>query len=717
MKRRQLQLSIRLKLLIFLCVVSILPLLLSLRVLMILAGSSSTKLEDIQIRDGLDQVQRAFQSTEDRLGEAVNAVASWEDLAHFFAAPDHQWLEQNLISWAPQSYKLDYIGLFSPSGGTIYRWCPAMTLDSLKLNPILVSAESSGSGWLSGPRNLMLAAYSDIEIDGKKRGRLVFGRRLTYHFLTALNLDDEADVMVYYGGRLLATTDTTTTLPFADPGKIFTDIEARNDIYIWADEENDRSIGFKALRNMEAIDVAAIGWTSAQSPASVIVDTIENILYFFGLPLLALVILAALILGTWIERPIRALSRTMERIRKTGDLSERALVSGGGEIASMSQSFNQMLEQLAKQHEELSTFRTMILTMREGVVIENQDHQVVYMNPQMLEMLGMENHEAGWQEYDFELRTMITAKNHRSEDQHGFTLEEVEWQRPDGKPIQALRTSGKLEDPLGRLVGVLSTFVDVTERNDLEIELIETSRMAFLGLYTQGIMHNINGPLGTIIGFSSLLKNRDDGEEAAERIYVDAQRIAEQISILGKRWHRTGQQQNELLNINDIIEDELKFLEADLFYKHNVQKNFNLDQNLPMFEGRYGDFSHAFLNIINNALDAMIDSPLHELTITTKADKNEVVVEVKDTGVGISPENISRIFVPFFSTKQRDMKEGIPSGAGLGLPIARKILEPYDTRFEVQSALGQGTTISIHIPLKQDPLLEQQIEQEAEIVN
>ncbi|MBU1881904.1 HAMP domain-containing protein, partial [bacterium] len=594
---------------------------------------------------------------------------------------------------------------------------PPLKSDSLRLGALLSRPKAAGSGWLSGTRDLYLMAYSDIEFHGMKMGRLVFGRRLSHQFLTGLNLDDATDVMVYYGGRLLATTDTSTALPFVDPGKIFTEIEARGDIYIWTDEEHDRAIGFTALRNIENVEVAAIGWTAAQSPANVIVEAIQNILYYFGIPLFALVIFAALILGFWIEKPIRSLSKTMERIRTTGDLSERAVVSGGGEIASMSQSFNQMLEQLAKQHEELSTFRTMIMTMREGVVIEDQDHRVVYMNPQMLELLGKEGHESGWQEYEFELRRMITAKNHRGEDENGFTPEEVEWQKPNGKRIQALRTSGKLKDPHGRMIGVLSTFVDVTERNDLEIELIETSRMAFLGLYSQGIMHNINGPLNTIIGFSSLLNKRPEVSELSERIYNDAQRIAEQINILGRRWHRTGHQQTELLNMNDIIEDELKFLEADLFYKHNVEKNFNLDAKLPLIAGRYGDFSHAFLNIISNALDAMLESPLHQLTITTKADDKEVSIEVSDTGIGINSENVNRIFVPFFSTKRRNLKEGIPSGAGLGLPIARKILEPYNAQFEVESELGKGTTMRIRFPRDAQKLTVRQNEAEAGIVN
>ncbi len=675
--------------------------LLAVRVLTNVGGSSYRKMLNYQARDGLDRTERAFQAAQERLHSSVEAVARWEDLRGFFQTPDSVWAADNLQTWAPSSYKLDYLALCDPAGHPIYQWNAPEEAETHLLKPFFRTIKEKPSGLVSTPRDLYILAAGQVRKGEKIIGMLVFGRKVSYRFLLDLNLSPGSDVMVYYGGRLLATTDTSSHLPFLDPAKIFSELVAQDGTYLYQDAEREQVIGFRPLRNIQDLDVAALGWSNRESSAYFVKDAVHNALVYFGIPILALVLITAVILGGWIEKPIRTLSETMEEIRRTRDLTRRAPVTGGGEIASMSRTFNQMLEQLAHQHEELRTFQTMILTMKEGVLIEDKEGNVTYMNPQLEEMLGITSHHWRDSGEPFRLQNQIRTTTRRTNNSGGFITEEVEWTRPDGRRFQALKTSGTLRDPDGKEIGQLSTFLDITERNDLEIELIEASRMAFLGLYTQGIMHNISGPLNTILGFSSLLCKKDPQAEIPQRLHQDARRISDQVSLLVRRWQRTGQQRAERLNLNDIIRDEVKFLEADLFFKHNVTKTFDLDPNLPKITGCYGDFSHALLNLIGNAIEAMLESPVHELTIRTRAEKGEIRIEIQDTGIGIPEEHIGRIFLPFFSTKQRDAKEGVPGGAGLGLAIARKVLEPYAVYFEVRSAVGRGTTMILHIPISE----------------
>jgi signal transduction histidine kinase len=152
-----------------------------------------------------------------------------------------------------------------------------------------------------------------------------------------------------------------------------------------------------------------------------------------------------------------------------------------------------------------------------------------------------------------------------------------------------------------------------------------------------------------------------------------------------------------------------------LFYKHNIEKSFELDPNLRAIPGSYGDFSHALLNIIINSIDALLDSPVRKLTIRSKYTEREIRLEVEDTGVGIALEDINKIFLPFFSTKNRHRKDGIPSGAGLGLAIARKVLEPYNVRFEVHSQMGSGTLMILHIPVEPADEVEHIMMESAEV--
>ncbi|MFH1861959.1 MAG: CHASE4 domain-containing protein, partial [bacterium] len=607
--------SMRVKLFIFLCAVSLIPLLLTSHILFQLGGKIFRSQLDYHVRTGLDRSSFALSSAEARLLGGAQAVAKWDELGGFLQDDDVSWPERNLMNWVRQSYKLDYLAICDPTGRAIYQWDPLSLANNDLLAQFFHSTRYSRSGIVSVPRDLFMVASSDIYQGAHRVGILIFGRRLNHNFLLEVLPGKEQDLMVYYGNRLLATTDTTSTLPYTEPTEIFSQTKKRSDVYIYEAKAQKRVIGLMTLKNVQGLEVASLGWSSTETPARFVQEAVENLITYFGIPLLLLVLLFALVLGLWIERPIRLLSKTMEEISQTGDLAKRVTVGGGGEIASMSKTFNHMLEQLSRQRDELLTFRTMIITMNEGVLIEDNNYETVYMNPRMEEMLGMKFEKDPSKPLFLQLERKITTKGKTKTDELGFFIEEVEWTKPNEKRIQALKSSGVLKDPAGNAIGNLSTFIDVTEKNDLELELIEASRMAFLGIYSQGIIHNLNGPLNGILGFATLLYKENPDAEIPRRIRQESQRISEMIMALGRRWQRTGTHLHEPLNLNDIIVDEMSFLEADLFFKLNIEKVYELDRTIPSIHGIYGDFSHALLNILVNAIDAVRESDAHRITI------------------------------------------------------------------------------------------------------
>jgi len=690
--------TVRFKLFVFLCAVSLLPMFLASRMLISLGSRSARTLAEMQIRDGVEQTLQAIAAAQARLQEGVTAVAAWQDLEKFMIRPDAAWAQGSLASWAPQTYRLDYLAICAASGKPLYEWRAACAAGEPILDSLLAGPADSASGLISTQRQIFLVARRDITANGKPAGMLVFGRQMTHQFLNEIKTGRNNELTLYYGDRLLATTDTSVNHSKIDPRDIFPNLVAHREIYLYHGPDPDQHMGFQPLRNLRGLEIAALGWMATENPSTHIAEAIDKLLLFSGIPLLFLILLSALVLGLWIERPIRTLSNLMERIRQTGDLTQRAMVAGGGEIASMSRTLNDMLEQLEVQRDELLTFRTMILTMREGVVIENARHGVTYMNPRMEELLGIRFADYQNAEEPLILEDRMLSRRLIHTDEREFKTEEITWERPEGRRVQALRTSGRLEDPEGRFSGQICTFVDITERNELELELIQASRMAFLGVYSQGIIHNLNGPLNSVLGFSTLLCRNLPEDEIPRRIKCDAQRMAAMVVSLANRWKRASASEREPLNLNEIILEELSFLEADLFFKHNVEKELDLAPDLPVLAGVYGDFSHAILNILINSIEAMGESPVHKIAIRTRHDERELRVEIEDSGVGISPEDMNRIFLPFFSTKDRDRKDGIPSGAGLGLSIARKVLEPYRIRFEVRSEPRLGTNMILHIP-------------------
>jgi PAS domain S-box-containing protein len=268
------------------------------------------------------------------------------------------------------------------------------------------------------------------------------------------------------------------------------------------------------------------------------------------------------------------------------------------------------------------------------------------------------------------------------------------------------------------------------ERRRLEMELMEKHKLSSIGSLVQGIAHNLNTPLGVILGRAELLKleideilgdkiphllqsetdnrstdvassSKDLKENADNCFDVILKQVENMSNIIGNMMHKSRQEQDserKKINLNQILEEELTFLEADMHFKHDIEKLVDFDPDLPYIEGVYSDFSQSFMNIIRNAIDAMHGVEKKVLTVTTRHDESYVYVILNDTGVGIKEENKSKLFDPFFTTKEFGSADGGPTGVGLGLHSCYQLLNPYGVSFEVDSEQG-NTTFTIKIPI------------------
>lgn len=146
------------------------------------------------------------------------------------------------------------------------------------------------------------------------------------------------------------------------------------------------------------------------------------------------------------------------------------------------------------------------------------------------------------------------------------------------------------------------------------------------------------------------------------------------------------------VNLNSVLTTELKFLEADIFFKHEVEKLIQLCESLPSIRGIYSDFSQSLSNIMRNALDAMRTADRKRLTVRTYLAENHTCVETSYTGEGIPEENVKHLFKPHFSTK-RHIGEGDQarsSGTGLGLYMVYELLRKYNAEYDIRSTVGKG---------------------------
>lgn len=242
----------------------------------------------------------------------------------------------------------------------------------------------------------------------------------------------------------------------------------------------------------------------------------------------------------------------------------------------------------------------------------------------------------------------------------------------------------------------------IEERRILEHKLMEQTRLANIGLLTSGIAHNLRGPLAAMMGQVALCEM--DYPELKE--WATLQTLCNNMNRLIDNMMVKSRQDQEnkktSINLNELLRTELNFLDADLDFKHNIEKKYHFQEDLPTIMGKYSDFSQALMNIVNNAIDAMHECKEKCLHVITESDDQNIVIKVIDTGCGICKEDMPKLFTPFFSTKaSRSCDEkNQPRGTGLGLYSSYTLLKEYNAQIVVDSQINEGTTFKISIPLQ-----------------
>ncbi|MGB2689536.1 MAG: ATP-binding protein [Desulfobacterales bacterium] len=236
-------------------------------------------------------------------------------------------------------------------------------------------------------------------------------------------------------------------------------------------------------------------------------------------------------------------------------------------------------------------------------------------------------------------------------------------------------------------------------------KLIHQDKMASLGKLSASVVHEINNPNAGILNLIMLIKRIiDEGPvspkdmEQFKRYLVlmetETRRISRIVSNL-LAFSRQSKMRLTQLNINRLIEKTL-VLNSNQLKINNIKVKKQMDPDLPDLTGSEDQLQQVFMNIVSNAAEAMESAGKGELSITTRhsLENGKVTVFFKDTGVGISDENLSRLFEPFFTTKKKG------KGVGLGLSLAYGIIQEHHGSINVQSEKGNGTTFIIEIPLK-----------------
>jgi two-component system, NtrC family, sensor kinase len=246
------------------------------------------------------------------------------------------------------------------------------------------------------------------------------------------------------------------------------------------------------------------------------------------------------------------------------------------------------------------------------------------------------------------------------------------------------------------LIGRLVVFDDITDRVGLESQLAQAEKLSSIGLLAAGVAHEVNTPLAVISTQAQMLSKTlsktlppgDQNLKAMEKIIGQTFRASEIVNSL-LNFSRTKGSEFAPLDLNKIISETLLLLDHQL-KSARIQLEPDLDGALPAVSGNSDKLQQVFLNLFLNAKDAMPQGG--RLRVSTRAQNSHIEIEIGDTGVGIAPEHLNRIYDPFFTTK------GSGRGTGLGLAVSYGIIREHSGTITVESAPGHGARFRLEFP-------------------
>jgi len=503
----------------------------------------------------------------------------------------------------------------------------------------------------------------------------------------------------------------------------------------------DRSsiIGFAPLPTTSDITQASTGigwhmfvWQSSEELFAPI-DHLFTWISVFGLLSVGLLATLGAIAAGRIVTPIRQLQEAAKLIGR-GELQEPVMIKTNDELEELADEVNRMNRQLAstfaglesevelkaQEVQYLQESTTQILdSVPDPVIMLDQEQQIQYMNRASKEALHLNNNGHVEGEHLFHiLQTDSPTTKKLGDEFQSICVASAEGNMPISLQPHAQHT---LRDPLqqqsdwsstskdqefhlynqtyryewftvkarpGHAPGIGLVFRDMTKESHLQDRLIKEEKLASLGVLSAGIGHELNNPLVGVIGLGEAIQEEDNPNQIkqyAQNIVQHGRRMAAIIKdFTGLATSQLTEQLSQV-DINKQLDRALELVKQSHDTSSlDILTNY---QPLPLMKVIPQEFAQALAHILTNAVQAM--EARGTLTITTTVEESMTHITIADTGPGMPRTQLSKIFDPFFTTKQQG------KGAGLGLTIARRIIQKYGGHIQIDSQEGEGTTCHI----------------------
>ena len=355
---------------------------------------------------------------------------------------------------------------------------------------------------------------------------------------------------------------------------------------------------------------------------------------------------------------------------------------------------------LLRLAQEKGFLETIFNSIQEGIIVTDSNGRITYLNDAACDLFGLDGENSIGKRLDERVRGLDWKSLSQTE---GAVSRDMEIFYPANRFINFYnvpliierRADGEQKKGDAEYVGHAMILRDITESRRSTQQTIESERFSALTLLAAGVAHEIGNPLNSLHIHLQLMERKIqklDGKarsELQESIDVARSEITRLDSIVTQflRAIRPSKPQLHPENINLIVEESVRFFAAEIKDRDIVVEQ-ELRSDLPLLEVDRDQMKQVFYNVIKNSFEAMKRRGI--LRIRTDRDDTHVMISFTDTGGGISAEDLSRVFEPYFTTKS--------SGSGLGLLIVRRIIREHGGELAMESSEGKGLTLTIRLP-------------------
>ena len=355
--------------------------------------------------------------------------------------------------------------------------------------------------------------------------------------------------------------------------------------------------------------------------------------------------------------------------------------------------------------QEKGFLETVFNSIQEGIIVTDSKGRITYLNDAACHLFGIDADDSLGKRLDERVRGLDWTSLSQSQ---VAVSRDMEIFYPanrfinfyivpliiEREPASDRNDADKI-DISGHQVGHAIILRDITESRRSEQQTIESERLNALTLLAAGVAHEIGNPLNSLNIHLQLIEREAcklDGAKRAEfqeSVEVARAEVNRLDSIISQflRAIRPTRPQLKPENINSIVEEAVRFFAPEIKDRDIVVEQ-ELRSDLPLLELDRDQMKQAFYNVIKNSFEAMKSRGI--LRIRTDMDDSHVIVRFTDSGGGMTPENLSRVFEPYFTTKT--------SGTGLGLLIVRRIVREHGGELSIESSEGKGLTVTIRLP-------------------